>query len=73
MVSHAEEKLIAIVSAGLNIPGLNPKLLAEGYGATAFRAETPAELYQAMQDARRVDGPALIEFPINPKLEKLPV
>jgi benzoylformate decarboxylase len=57
----------------LNIPGIIPKMLAEGYGCTAYHAETPAELYQAIQDARRVDGPVLIEFPINPKLEKLPV
>jgi thiamine pyrophosphate-dependent acetolactate synthase large subunit-like protein len=57
----------------LNLPGLNAVAVAEAYGCPAFRADTPADLYEAFQKAREVDGPVLIEFQINPKLEALPI
>ena len=60
-------------TAALDLPGLDAKAVAEAYGCPAFRADTPADLYQAFQNARGVDGPVLIEFQINPKLEPLPV
>jgi hypothetical protein len=40
---------------------------------SSFRADTPADLYEAFQQARRIDGPVLIEFQINPKIGNLPV
>jgi thiamine pyrophosphate-dependent acetolactate synthase large subunit-like protein len=60
-------------TAALNLPGLNAVAVAEAYGCPAFRADTPADLYEAFQKARNVDGPVLIEFQINPKLEALPI
>ena len=59
--------------AALNLPGLNAKAVAEAYGCQAFRADTPADLYDAVEQARRIKGPVLIEFQIEPKLEPLPV
>jgi thiamine pyrophosphate-dependent acetolactate synthase large subunit-like protein len=47
--------------------------MAEAYGCIAFRADTPAELYDAFRTARELNGPALIEFQIDPRLEPLPV
>ncbi|KAI0470028.1 benzoylformate decarboxylase [Xylariaceae sp. FL0804] len=58
---------------GLDLPGMDLVKLAQGYGCTAFRAKTPAELYRAFENARKIDGPAFIVFPINPKLEELPL
>ncbi|KAI4127755.1 MAG: hypothetical protein LQ338_003066 [Usnochroma carphineum] len=57
----------------LDLPGLNAKAVAEAYGCPALRADTPAALYEAFQEARKMNGPVLIEFQINPKLEPLPV
>ena len=59
--------------AALNLPGLNAVAIAEAYGCPAFRADTPADLYEAFQKARETDGPVLIEFQIDPKLEALPI
>jgi thiamine pyrophosphate-dependent acetolactate synthase large subunit-like protein len=59
--------------AALDLPGLNAKAMAEAYGCIAFRADTPAELYDAFRTARELNGPALIEFQIDPRLEPLPV
>lgn len=60
-------------AAALDLPGLNAKAVAEAYGCPALRADTPAALYEAFQEARKMNGPVLIEFQINPKLEPLPV
>ena len=60
-------------TAALDLPGLNAKAVAEAYGCPAFRADTPADLYEAFQSARKKAGPVLIEFQITPKLEPLPV
>ncbi|KAI5242589.1 hypothetical protein E4T42_07630 [Aureobasidium subglaciale] len=57
----------------LDLPGLNAKAIAEAYGCAAFRADNPADLHDAFKMARGLDGPALIEFQIDPKLEPLPV
>jgi thiamine pyrophosphate-dependent acetolactate synthase large subunit-like protein len=62
-----------LFAAALDLPGLNAKAVAEAYGCPAFRADTPADLYQAFQEARQIGGPVLIEFQIDPKLEPLPV
>lgn len=55
------------------MPGLNATAMAEAYGCPAFRADTPADLYDAFQEARRMSGPVLIEFQIDPKVEPLAV
>ncbi|KAI5201899.1 hypothetical protein E4T39_05053 [Aureobasidium subglaciale] len=65
--------LLIIAVAALDLPGLNAKAIAEAYGCTAFRADSPADLYDAFKMARELKGPALIEFQIDPKLEALPV
>jgi thiamine pyrophosphate-dependent acetolactate synthase large subunit-like protein len=59
--------------AALNLPGLNAVAIAKAYGCPAFRADTPADLYEAFQKARDINGPVLIEFQISPKLEALPI
>lgn len=59
-------------AAALDLPGLNAKAVAEAYGCPAFRADTPAAVYEAVQQARKMKGPVLIECQINPKLEPLP-
>lgn len=64
---------LTFFAAALNLPGLNAKAVAEAYGCPAFRADTPADLYDAFQEARQMGGPVLIEFQIDPKLEPLPV
>ena len=64
---------LTFFAAALDLPGLNAKAVAEAYGCSAFRVDTPADLYEAFQAARKIDGPVLIEFQINPKLEPLPV
>jgi thiamine pyrophosphate-dependent acetolactate synthase large subunit-like protein len=65
--------LLTFCVAALNLPGLNAVAVAEAYGCTAFRADTPADLYEAFQQARRINGPVLIEFQIDPKIGNLPI
>jgi thiamine pyrophosphate-dependent acetolactate synthase large subunit-like protein len=65
--------LLTFYVAALDLPGLNAVAVAEAYGCTAFRADTPADLYEAFQQARWMDGPVLIEFQINPKIGHLPI
>jgi thiamine pyrophosphate-dependent acetolactate synthase large subunit-like protein len=65
--------LLTFYVAALDLPGLNAVAVAEAYGCTAFRADTPADLYEAFQQARQIDGPVLIEFQINPKIGHLPI
>jgi thiamine pyrophosphate-dependent acetolactate synthase large subunit-like protein len=64
--------LLTFYVAALDLPGLNAVAVAEAYGCTAFRADTPADLYEAFQHARRINGPVLIEFQIDPKIGDLP-
>ena len=39
--------------------------MAQSFGAQAFRAETPSQLRQAIQQGLAVDGPTLIEIPVG--------
>jgi acetolactate synthase I/II/III large subunit len=39
--------------------------LAEAFGATGMRATNPGELGQALAAARQIDGPVLIEVPVD--------
>jgi acetolactate synthase-1/2/3 large subunit len=39
--------------------------LAEAFGATGMRATSAGELGQALAAARQIDGPVLIEVPVN--------
>ena len=55
----------------LDLPGLNAKAIAEAYGCPAFHAENVAELQKAFEDALKIDGPALIEFPVDKQLRPL--
>lgn len=55
----------------LDLPGLNAQAIAESYGCPAFRAENTAELQKRFEEALKIDGPALIEFPIDRKLRSL--
>ncbi len=45
--------------------------IAEAYGCPAFRAKDAAELGKRFEEALKVDGPVLIEFPIDKHLHSL--
>ena len=55
----------------LDLPGLNAQAMAKAYGCPAFRAENSTELRKCFEDALKVDGPVLIEFPIDRQLRPL--
>ena len=55
----------------LDLPGLNAKAIAQSYGCPAFRAENTTDLRKCFEDALKMDGPALIEFPVDRKLQPL--
>jgi len=56
---------------GLDLPGLTAQAIAKSYGCPAFRAENSVELQKYFQEALQIDGPALIEFPIDRHLRPL--
>lgn len=56
---------------GLDIPGIEPARLAEGYGASAGIATTPAEVRAALAQGRERKGPTLIQVPIDPAIPRL--
>lgn len=56
---------------GLDIPGLKPARLAEGYGAVGVVARTPEQVRAALADAWTRPGPTLIEVPIDPAIPDL--
>ncbi|MGP6172452.1 benzoylformate decarboxylase [Microbacterium sp. A196] len=56
---------------GLDIPGIAPHLIAQGYGATGVVARTAAEVRTALGDAWKRTGPTVIEVPIDPTLPPL--
>lgn len=56
---------------GLDLPGLKPHLLAQGYGATGLVAETADQIRVALSEARTRRGPTLIEVPIDPTVPPL--
>jgi len=47
--------------AGLDVPGINFSLIAEGYGVQAFQANSPEQLQHTINQARSSGKPALIE------------
>jgi benzoylformate decarboxylase len=55
----------------LDLPGLNARAIAESYGCPAFRANNTTELQRYFEEALKIDGPALIEFPIDRQLRPL--
>jgi benzoylformate decarboxylase len=55
----------------LDLPGLNAMAIAKSYGCPAFRAENATDLQKCFEDALKMDGPALIEFPIDRQLRPL--
>jgi benzoylformate decarboxylase len=55
----------------LDLPGLNAQAIAKSYGCPAFRAENTAELQKHFEEALKIDGPVLIEFPIDRQLRPL--
>ena len=55
----------------LDIPGLSAMATAKSYGCPAFRAENETELRNCFEKALKIDGPALIEFPIDRQLRPL--
>jgi benzoylformate decarboxylase len=55
----------------LDLPGLNAQAIAKAYGCAAFRAENSTELGKHFEEALKIDGPVLIEFPIDRKLRPL--
>jgi benzoylformate decarboxylase len=55
----------------LDLPGLNAMAIAKSYGCPAFRAENATDLRKCFEDVLKMDGPALIEFPIDRQLRPL--
>jgi benzoylformate decarboxylase len=55
----------------LDLPGLNAQAIAKAYGCPAFHAENATELQKCFEEALKIDGPALIEFPIDRQLRPL--
>ena len=56
---------------GLDIPGIHPAILAEGYGAVGVIASTPAQVRDELAQAWDRKGPTLIEVPIDPAVPNL--
>jgi len=56
---------------GLDLPGLQPHLLAQGYGATGLVAKTAGEVKAAVADALERKGPTVIEVPVDPTVPLL--
>lgn len=56
---------------GLDIPGLDIAALATGYGCTAVRAETEAEVIAACKAALQRKGPTVLVVPILPSVPPL--
>ncbi len=56
---------------GLDIPGLDIAALATGYGCTAVRAETEAEVIAACKAALQRKGPTVLVVPIRPSVPPL--
>lgn len=56
---------------GLDVPGLSATGVAKAYGCPAYRAENAADLKKCLEEALKLDGPALIEFPISRHLRPL--
>lgn len=56
---------------GLDIPGLKPAVLADGYGATGVVAKTAGEVRAELAQAWGRTGPTLIEVPIDPAVPDL--
>ncbi|GAA4756380.1 benzoylformate decarboxylase [Gordonia alkaliphila] len=56
---------------GLDIPGIAPAVLAQGYGATGVVASTPAQIRAALAEAWDRPGPTVIEVPIDPTVPSL--
>ncbi|RDW58645.1 hypothetical protein BP6252_13121 [Coleophoma cylindrospora] len=55
----------------LDLPGLDATAIAKAYGCAAFRADSEDELKKCFQEALGIDGPVLIEFPIDRGLRPL--
>jgi acetolactate synthase-1/2/3 large subunit len=47
--------------------------VAKGYDIPGFRAETPQQVLQVIQDGFAVDGPALMEFIVSPEENVFPM
>jgi benzoylformate decarboxylase len=56
---------------GLDLPGLNAQAIAKSYGCPSFYATNAAELQMYFKEALEVNGPVLIEFPIDRQLRPL--
>jgi benzoylformate decarboxylase len=56
---------------GLDLPGLNAVAVANSYGCPALKAENAKELQERFEEALKMDGPCLIEFPIDRQLRPL--
>ncbi|KIM94477.1 hypothetical protein OIDMADRAFT_149491 [Oidiodendron maius Zn] len=56
---------------GLDLPGLNARAIATSYGCPSFHASNVTELQKCFENALKLDGPALIEFPIDRQLRPL--
>ena len=56
---------------GLDLPGLDAVAIAKAYGCRAFRAGTAREVRECFERALGMEGPTLIEFPVDKALHPL--
>lgn len=56
---------------GLDLPGLKPALLAQGYGATGVVAATAGTVRAELATALDRSGPTLIAVPVDPVIPRL--
>ena len=56
---------------GLDLPGLDAVAIAKAYSCQSFFAKDASEIERYFREALNVDGPVLIEFPIDRELRPL--
>ena len=56
---------------GLDLPGLDAVAVAKAYGCPSFLAKDALELESRFKEALKVEGPVLIEFPVDRELRPL--
>src|SRR4051812_19688854 len=73
MIRQWQEIIYAGNYHSSSLPGPDFAKLADAYGIPAFRAQTPAEVDDAIRAAQAVDGPALVWFEIAEEQNVFPM
>jgi benzoylformate decarboxylase len=56
---------------GIDLPGIDPVQIAQGFGCKALRIDRAAALETALADAWKTEGPMLIDVPVDLAVTKL--